>query len=331
MTDLMIGGLISLGSGLAGTFLGRGGDNIEAEIAKLRAERDKEVDEYDDITEMYHGELGEGLRPTYNNYFSSEYLERSIGEAREMGLITLAAQRHNQAQFQQIFRRAMNKINKIIENRPYMREEMLKQASKAQEMADKTLNESLQVQRAMAASLDSDLGGAVHSILARSAAQQKQKVAASTAVERIREEQSRKQLYRASVQRQNQMIQSSLTGMQELGHAMGQNATGTLSQGLAGLIGASSGITEMGLAMSARDLREGEQRLDNQIGIMGAAGEMSSSARTMFANLETLKRIDAQQRADEKRATGMSVVSAIAGGASALITSGATNKEGAKK
>ena len=327
-SNTFVGGLISLGTGLFGSLLERfrtsDEDKLEAELARLRAERDKEVGEYDDINQMFHGELGSDLRPTYNNYFSSDYLERSAAEAEDFGRIALAAQMQSQAQFKQIFARTMDKVRRMVESRPYMRDTMLQEASKAQQMADQTLNEGLNVQRSMAASMDSRMGGAVTSILARTAAQQKAKVAASTAVERIREEESRKQLYRAAVQRQNQMIQSSLSGMQELGHAMGQTGMGTLSQGLAGLMGASSGITGMGLAMSARDLREGEQRLDNQIGILGAAGELSSSARSMYANLETLKRIDVQERADERRARTMSVVAGGAGVLSGIVSSGKT-------
>lgn len=298
-------------------------------MAKLNPEDNYITQSLSDRLEKLQKNLDPG-NPTFMNFFSDSYNKKNLKYAQNIMELGRAAQEKSIEVYQEAYDKLEKKMEDMIESRPYLRKEILGAVSEVKKGAEMALNRSFKNQEAYANSVSQrNMGAAVTSTLAKTKEQQKQKVAASTAMEMAREKMARRQMYNQVVNRQNTVMQSALGQLRQLSQSqMGIGLSG-LQTGMGGMLGAGSAIHGLGQAQGSWSLLQQEQRFGLDKSALDSMTKFGAGQIDMKAQLEAARREDKFAREQQRD----SVMGAIFGGIGAvggsIIGGGFGTKKGA--
>lgn len=239
--------------------------------------------------------------PTYENYFTQELQQKAYDEAQSLAGLGLAAQKRASEEFRDLMRQTMRKIEDMMTSRPAIRKEIMGQASQVTKEAEFAFQRGQRnLQAYSAASAARGTVGETMSILAKSKDQQKQQLEGSMARERIKERMARQQLYRATIARQNETIQSALSGIQSMANQQGGVGMAGLNAALGGMLGAGAGVTGLGLARGSNELAIQRERLGLDTSLLTNLTDWKTGKVGMRAGVDALNMVDQATREGEK-------------------------------
>lgn len=259
-------------------------------------------------------DLQENLKPpasTFANFFTEGKLQEAYNRSAGLAALGLATQRTAQRQFRETYKRLMNRIEDMMDERPYIRKQIMEKSSEVTKSAELSFQRGQRNLQGLTASMaNRTFVGERMGLLAKSKEQQKQKLASSVARERIREDMARKQLWRAVIQRQNESISAALSGVQSMAQQQGTAGMAGLNAAMGGMLSAGAGITGMGLARGSNLLSEQATGLNLETNVLGTLTDWETGDIGMQAGLDAIKIGEDAAKANE----GLQWLGAITGG-----------------